>query len=364
MEKEKKATGNVRTTSEVESQPRKRDRKASRKSLADLYRETTSLRVNTVLFGQEIHIDNILKWRVKWGQRGTGTFGLIGLICFIAKQRIPTAVFGTLTLMCCGILYYKNVSLVIAKRLARETYVVMFLVLALCNWIIDIALPSDPLAPLNGFFYVLIVSTFVFVDAVKVKSRIFMIAIGIIFVSANINNVYNHVFGDSHKGVVLLKYSMHGNEYTFMKRSTKRSIYIQIMLFGMKGIYTIFKDRQQELMIFATGHIYRETGTSSKEVEEKQYSMKIQSEKKILSENTKLEIARNTKKGTGRSIAEVDLQPKRSKTSRNSWTEIYNETTVLHKHTMLLGQKLKPDDGLERQVKWGQGGLVFSFWVL
>ena len=43
-----------------------------------------------------------------------------------------------------------------------------------------------------------------------------------------------------------------------MKRATKRSIFIQIMLFGMSGIYTTFKDKKMELMIFATGNIYRE----------------------------------------------------------------------------------------------------------
>ena len=37
----------------------------------------------------------------------------------------------------------------------------------------------------------------------------------------------------------------------------------------MNGIYTVFKDRKQELMIFATGNIYRETGTASREVEDK-----------------------------------------------------------------------------------------------
>ena len=37
----------------------------------------------------------------------------------------------------------------------------------------------------------------------------------------------------------------------------------------MNGIYTIFKDRKQELMIFATGNIYRDNGTASKEVEQK-----------------------------------------------------------------------------------------------
>ena len=45
-----------------------------------------------------------------------------------------------------------------------------------------------------------------------------------------------------------------------MKRS-QRSISIQIMLFSLNGIYTLFKDRKQELMT-ATGNIYRKTGTA------------------------------------------------------------------------------------------------------
>ena len=109
-------------------------------------------------------------------------------------------------------------------------------------------------------------------DAVKIKSRVFVIVVGILFVFVNINNIYDLIFGDWDQGVVLFKYTIQGNKYTFMKRSTKRSIFIQIMLFSMNGIYTLFKDRKQELMIFATGNIYRETGTASKNVEDKQYS--------------------------------------------------------------------------------------------
>ena len=41
-------------------------------------------------------------------------------------------------------------------------------------------------------------------------------------------------FGDWEQGVVLFKYTIQGNEYTFMKRSVKRSIFIQVLLFGMK----------------------------------------------------------------------------------------------------------------------------------
>ena len=107
-----------------------------------------------------------------------------------------------------------------------------------------------------------------------------MIFIGILFVLTNAFNIYANIFWDANQGVVLFKYTIQGNEYTFMKRATQRSIFIQIILFSMNGIYTIFKDKKQELMIFATGYIYRETGTASKEVERKSFVRKIKSEKR------------------------------------------------------------------------------------
>ena len=51
------------------------------------------------------------------------------------------------------------------------------------------------------------------------------------------------------------------------------------MLFGMTGVYTMFKDKKMELMIFATGNIYRETGTASKEIEDKTFSSEIKQER-------------------------------------------------------------------------------------
>jgi len=214
---------------------------------------------------------------------------LLTLVCFTAGQWIATVVFGVLGFIFVGVLYYKNVSLVIMKRLLRESNVVMILIFGLCIWSIGIARPKDAYSSVMGLIYLLAVSAFVFLDAVKVKSRVFVIVVGILFVLINVINIYNLTFGDSDQGVVLLDYSIQGNEYTFMKRSTKRSIFIQVMLFSMNGIHIIFKDKKQELMIFATGNIYRETGTASKDVEDKQYSMKLKSEKKSPSKKIELE---------------------------------------------------------------------------
>ena len=283
MKENEKRPSNVRITSDVELQPEKRDRKASRNSWTNIYSETTALRTHKKLLGQEIELDAELEWRVKWAQRGAGVFSLLAFICWLARQHIPTILFSGLVLIFGCMLYYTNVSLVIAKLLLREIHVVVILVLALCNWSIDIVQPARSLSPILSFVYVLIISTFVFLDAVKVKNRLFVMVVGLTFVLSNINNIYQQIFTDWDQGVVLFKYTIQENEYTVMKRSTKLSIYIQIMLFSMSGIYTIFKDRKQELMIFATGHIYRETGTASKDVEQKSFVRKMKSEKKILS---------------------------------------------------------------------------------
>eukprot|EP00944_MAST-04C_sp_MAST-4C-sp1_P013159 g13159.t1 len=277
---EKKETS--RSPAEVELQELKtRDRKASRNSWVDIYNETTALRKHRMLLGQKVELDEWLEWRIKWGQRGAGVFGLFSSICYLAKQNIVAYVLGALFFIFIGIMYYKNVSIVIVKRLLGEPNVVIIIVLSLCVAAIDIARPNNAFSPPNGGLYVLEVCAFVFLDALKVKSRMFVIIAGIIFVSLNINEIYNRTFKDTDQGVILFNYTIHGNKYTFMKRSAKRSIFIQIMLFSMAGIYTLFKDRKQELMIFATGNIYRETGTASKEVEDKQYSMKLKSEKSV-----------------------------------------------------------------------------------
>eukprot|EP00944_MAST-04C_sp_MAST-4C-sp1_P012553 g12553.t1 len=294
LKEENERLRNVRSPAEVELQPKRRDRKASRNSWIDIYNENTTLHIHKMLLGQEVEIDDSLKWRVKWAQRGASVSCLLGLICWVTRQNIAAIefaaiVFGALFLIFACILYYKNVSFVIAKRLLREPNVLIILVLILCNWSIDIAQPEDSLAPVNGLIYVLGVNAFAFVDAVKVKSRMFLIALGTLFVLLNMNNIYGNIFGDSNQGVVLLKYTIQGNEHTFMKRSTKLAIYIQIMLFSMNAVYILFKDRKMELMIFATGQIYRETGTASRDVEDKRYSKNIKLEKKSLSENIELE---------------------------------------------------------------------------
>ena len=124
--------------------------------------------------------------------------------------------------------------------------------------------PYDLISPINAAFYMIEVTLFLFVDTLKVKSRLFVLAAGSIFVFLNLFNLYGNTFGNWDNGVILFKYTINGEEYSFLKRSTKRSIFIQVVLFSLKGLRTMWKDRTMELMMFATGNIYRKTGTSSK----------------------------------------------------------------------------------------------------
>ena len=161
----------------------------------------------------------------------------------------------------------------------QETNVVVIIILTILNWIIVIGQPMNSLSPIMGFIYMLAMNAFLFMDVVKLKSRMFVIICGSLSTFLNIYNIYGNTFGNWNKGVVLFHYTIQGEEYTIMKRSIQRSIFLQVLLFSMTAVYTMFKDKKMELMIFATGNIYRETGTASKEIEDERFSMKIKRER-------------------------------------------------------------------------------------
>ena len=263
----------------------KKHRNPLRKSLAEMYHNNTVRRQSVILLGKEVAMDEWLDWRVKWGQRGTGIFFFVAIVCYSLSNLSTTAlklaalVCGVFALIFAGILYYKNVSYAIMRRILQETNVVVILLLVLCNFCIDMLRPYDLISPINAAFYMIEVTLFLFVDTLKVKSRLFVLAAGSIFVFLNLFNLYGNTFGNWDNDVILFKYTINGEEYSFLKRSTKRSIYIQVVLFSLKGLRTMWKDRTMELMMFATGNIYRKTGTSSKVFEQESFVWKMMSEK-------------------------------------------------------------------------------------
>ena len=165
--------------------------------------------------------------------------------------------FGVLAAVFVGILCCNNFSFVIVKRLSKEPNVIIIVALTVFNLIVDIATSHDLLRPVLACLYLLAINTYVFTDALILKSRSFIICIGALFVILMVFNIYGNTFGDWSNGVVLLKYTVENNTYTIMKREVKRSVYIQIIIFSAHSVYVMCVDKRMELMLFATGNVYK-----------------------------------------------------------------------------------------------------------
>ena len=240
-------------------------------SLSSLSANRSSGRRSKMVLGNNFFIDDATQLRIKWAQRGIAIMGALSLLFYVLGSIIGSDVvrtisvaFGGIGLFSCVFFYYKNISFVMIKRLLKEPNVLMIAILSLCNCIIDIGRPDNPLSSAYGFVYVVIVNAYVFSDALILKSRYMILSFGFLFVALNLFNVYYHTFGTWSKGIVLLSYTIENENYTIMKRATKRSIFLQILMFSASGTYTMFTDTKMDLMMFARGNIYKSTGTASK----------------------------------------------------------------------------------------------------
>ena len=124
----------------------------------------------------EMQSPMLIKNRTKWAQRGVLVFGLLGITCYILGGilvspilRVSSTVFAGLALISIGLLSYKNISLVMVKRLLRESDVIIILLLTLVNLSINIGKPKDSVSPFTGFAYVLVINAYTFSDSMISK---------------------------------------------------------------------------------------------------------------------------------------------------------------------------------------------------
>ena len=242
-------------------------------------------RQSTMFLGKEFFLDAATKRRIQWAQRAIGIITFFAVLCYIVGEsfghhgfRIGTIACSVIGLLSFVPLFYNNMSFVMMRRLLKEPNIIIIIMLTVCNLAIDIGRPADSFSLLYSFVYLICVYLFILIDVVVSKSRYLMICLGFLFVMVNLYNLYINTFGDSNNGVVLLEYHIQDNSYTIMKRSTKQSIYLQVLLFSANGICTTFVDKSMMRMVFATGHIYKSTGTASEEIEDERFSLAIKHE--------------------------------------------------------------------------------------
>ena len=208
--------------------------------------------------------------QVRLGQWGVSFFGVAAAIFYFAgsnsnDMRYVGLVLGAVAFIFLSMLYYKNISYAVVCRLFREENVVVVFLASLGNLCIDITQPSTPMSPILGLLYVFCVDAFLFLDALKLKSRLFVLFIGSLFVVLTVHNIYGYTLLDWDKNVVLFTYQVNGETVGIGKATAKRWMYFQMMLLSLRGLWTILHDKEMELMMFATGSVYRETGTAQKE---------------------------------------------------------------------------------------------------
>ena len=129
-------------------------------------------------------------------------------------------------------MYYKNFSSVLFKRLIKEPNVIIIMGLSIYNLVVEMVTTTNSLTPVLAVVYCFVVNAFLFMDALVIKSRSFVISVGALTVLLNLFNLLQSTIGDWNVGVVLFEYSYNGYQYKIMKRQTQQSIFSQFLLFA------------------------------------------------------------------------------------------------------------------------------------
>ena len=137
-----------------------------------------------------------------------------------------------------------------------------------------------------SILYGMVILVFLSIDTLKVKSRVFALAPAIIFVTLTVTNlVYNIVNYMPVPDKLVIK----SGGFEIGLNTMKRSIYTQILFFGLRGLLVLAFDQRMEKMIFATGPVYRSTGETTEVKKNENY---------LCSRSDELGLAASSSRGT------------------------------------------------------------------
>lgn len=225
--------------------------------------ETVALEVDidAVLLDTSFHAR-----RRRCGQYGAPAFGIIAATAYTINSAFLNYryilaewiiyIFGFLYFFSYGLVLYKNINFRILKRLFTEVNVIMIIIFTLMNTGSDAI--RTPNHAIMGFMYLGVVLCVICLDAIRVKSRAFVLTFGVTFLLLTTFFWFGHIFiWDTTE---ILFYGIR-NEPIY-KSAYKRWIFTQLILFSAKGLKTLLRDKDMQIMLFVTGNIYRDTGKS------------------------------------------------------------------------------------------------------
>ena len=238
-------------------------------------------RASIILLGKEVEVDPLVLSRVERAERAAAVLMVITLVTYALNGAsnvflsVLTAISSTACVFSLFVVYYKNFSFAIVKRLFKEVEVLILLLAGFVIFIIDCTKPSHTMSPANGFLYSAGLGLFVCIDAVKQKSKAFVVVMSSLTMLLTLYSLGQYSVGDSDIGVILFQF---GDKHIFYKRSVKRTCFFQIFAFCLGALFRMIEDKTMEKMLFATDNVYRATGTASKYREDINHSMLIRKE--------------------------------------------------------------------------------------
>ena len=151
----------------------------------------------------------------------------------------------------------------------KEINVLVILGCGFAIFVIDCTTAYNMFSPFLSFIYLFETILFVFLDALKNKSRQWFSVLAC-YLFCLIFIIFVNWYLEAGTFTVLFRYG----EDLYFKTPVKRSIFIQVLVFGFQGVKTMLKDTKMELMMFATGQIYQ-NGTVNTQAKTRKQKMKI-----------------------------------------------------------------------------------------
>ncbi len=263
-----------------------------RKSLKTTRKRSLSRYSSTRFFlaGEAIDVENSDIKRITYSFKAAGACGLIGMCLFMVNSifyddgsaegdivlylMIVPTMFG---LGAIALTLYNNISWTIFRRTMRQINVIIMIIYALSNFAVDAIMPENAWSVVLGAIYIALLFLAFLIDAlICLPSRHVTIGLFIAFQVATLYTIYDHTLGPSAKAQVIL---YQGGGYTFYKHNVKRFCFLQIFLFSLNALWTMCTDKKMEKMLFVKGHVFRATGTTSKNVVDERHSLKIMRER-------------------------------------------------------------------------------------
>ncbi len=231
-------------------------------ALEDQINYTDMKRTSVMVLNTEFVLDDALKRRVDFSQRAVFVACLLSFLSYLfGEMHIMFKYFTILFSFFIGIFtstfLYRNICIATLKRLLKEPNVIFIAILSILNYIVSFVEPKDQFSFVNSTIYIFVVWFVVSLDTIKLKSRIIILFISILFTLLNIYNIYGYTIGDWSYNVIIFEYTIQGQTYLVYKRSFHQTIYLQILLFTLNGMYVLLHDKKLRKLMFGTENVDR-----------------------------------------------------------------------------------------------------------